>query len=204
MLRITRLCREKVNCFLSGGIDSAVSCAVLKELNFDVQPVFVKNWSVLEETGICQADEDLKSAKKVVEVLGVENKIEVIDAVKPYWNDVFEPFTSAAKMGHSLNPDILCNERIKFDVWRNILALRGLQGICATGHYLLNQKYDVRYDINLNPSLTSSGDSIEKADDENKCQLWFLSRVKPEILKNTIFPLALVFSNPKLYFNYFF
>jgi len=113
MLRLVSLRKFRVAVALSGGVDSAVAALLLKQQGHDVIGVHSRNWDSKDENGVCQADADFDSARRVAEHL----KIELVDinCVKEYWTEVFEPFLESTQNANSFNIDQLCNERIKFD-----------------------------------------------------------------------------------------
>ncbi|KAF2892139.1 hypothetical protein ILUMI_14034, partial [Ignelater luminosus] len=78
---------QKVVVGLSGGVDSAVATLLLKNKGYDVQAVFMQNWDIADETGVCKANEEYKDAAQVCDKLNVP--LHHVNFVKQYWNDVF-------------------------------------------------------------------------------------------------------------------
>ena len=97
---------------LSGGVDSSVSAALLKENGMHVTALFMKNWEEDDTNSFCAAAKDREDAQKVCDKLGIELK--TINFAAEYWDNVFEIFLSEYKEGRTPNPDILCNKEIKF------------------------------------------------------------------------------------------
>ena len=97
---------------LSGGVDSSVSAALLKENGMHVTALFMKNWEEDDTNSYCAAAKDREDAQKVCDKLGIELK--TINFAAEYWDNVFEIFLSEYKEGRTPNPDILCNKEIKF------------------------------------------------------------------------------------------
>lgn len=119
---------------LSGGVDSSVAAAVLKEQGHQVTGVFMRNWDTADEQGMetCPADADLESAKAVAEHIGIPL---VERGFEPeYWASVFEPFVSAYAEGRTPNPDIACNRHVKFGAFFQWCRAQGAEAV-ATGHY---------------------------------------------------------------------
>jgi len=119
---------------ISGGVDSSVAAAILKDQGHDVVGVYMKNWDSADEAGeaVCPHDADLKSARSVAGHLGVplvERSFEV-----QYWESVFEPFLSAYADGRTPNPDIACNRNVKFGSFFEWCVAEGAE-VVATGHY---------------------------------------------------------------------
>ena len=101
---------------LSGGVDSAVAGYLLKQQGYKVEAVFMQNWED-DNNSDCTSDNDLIDARNVSEQLSIPFR--VINFAKNYWQDVFEKFLDAHKMGYTPNPDILCNSEVKFKHFLN-------------------------------------------------------------------------------------
>ena len=172
---------KKVIIGMSGGVDSAVAAYLLKKQGYQVVGLFMRNWDSIANNDIlgnekinqeiCPQEQDYLDAKEAAKLIGI--KLERVDFIQEYWNDVFENFLHEYKNGRTPNPDILCNKYIKFDCMLNY-ALNQLQGdYLATGHYakIVNNK-------------------LYKADDLEKDQSYFLSQLNKKQLENVLFPLA--------------
>jgi tRNA-specific 2-thiouridylase len=103
---------KKIIVGLSGGVDSSVAAFLLLEKGFEVEALFMKNWDEDDEDEYCSASEDLADAQQVADQLGI--KLHTVNFSHEYWEDVFEHFLSEHKKGRTPNPDVLCNQRIKF------------------------------------------------------------------------------------------
>ena len=165
---------------LSGGVDSAVAAYLLKKQGHDVTCCFMRNWdSFLNDDvlgnntlndEVCPQEADYNDARSVAEALGL--KLERIDYIREYWDNVFKNFIDEYSKGRTPNPDILCNKYIKFDSFLRYAMDKGYDKI-ATGHYFksLENKY-------------------YKAHDLSKDQSYFLAQVAKEALDKCLFPLG--------------
>ena len=104
---------EKVLVALSGGVDSAVSAALLIENGYDVSGVYVRTWEYEDDLlGDCPGAQDLKDAKLVARTLGIS--FSVVNFIDFYQQNVVMPMVQGYKAGITPNPDILCNRVMKF------------------------------------------------------------------------------------------
>lgn len=105
-------------------------------LGYDVVGCFMRNWEKNEDddsTTKCTNDQDLEDANFVCKKLDI--KLHVVDFIREYWTNVFEPFLSDYQNGLTPNPDILCNKHVKFDALLKYCRERiGIESL-ATGHY---------------------------------------------------------------------
>lgn len=161
---------KKVYVGLSGGVDSSVTAALLVEQGYDVTGVYMKNWSKDLPGFPCPWKEDYQDAKRVAVKLGIPFKM--FDFEKEYFENVVKYMLEAYKNGLTPNPDIMCNQEIKFKLFYDAAREQGADYI-ATGHY----------------AGVEDG-RLLMADDQNKDQTYFLYRVTSESLKNTLFPLS--------------
>ena len=121
---------RKVFVGLSGGVDSAVSAALLKQQGFDVTGVFIKAWQ--PDFLPCTWREERRDAMKVAIELDIPFLF--LDFEGEYKKSVVDKMISEYKVGRTPNPDVLCNQEIKFGVfWKKAKEL-GADYI-ATGHY---------------------------------------------------------------------
>lgn len=142
----------------------------------------MKNWDENDEKGQCYGENEYADAKYVCKKLDIP--LFQVNFVKHYWNNVFQKFLEDYKAGLTPNPDILCNQKIKFNIFYDYSKkIHKADGI-ATGHYART---------NLGPFLISNGTENVKllqARDKFKDQTFFLSGINQDALKNTIFPLG--------------
>ncbi|HET9850476.1 MAG TPA: tRNA-specific 2-thiouridylase [Candidatus Saccharimonadales bacterium] len=123
---------RKVYVGLSGGVDSSVSAALLHEQGYEVVGVYMKNWSQDLPGAPCPWKEDYQDAKRVAVQLGIEFKM--FDFEKQYKQKVVDYMLAEFKAGRTPNPDIMCNQEIKFKLFLDT-ALEDGADLIATGHY---------------------------------------------------------------------
>ncbi|KAB0804218.1 hypothetical protein PPYR_01188 [Photinus pyralis] len=168
---------------ISGGVDSAVTSLFLKNKGYNVEGVFMQNWDIRDETGVCKSDEDYKDASVICEKLGIP--LLRVNFVKQYWNEVFCDLLKEYETGHTPNPDVLCNRYVKFDAFYHYAREDLNADAIATGHYARTNfgPYLEYYKPNEDVHLL-------KAMDERKDQTLFLCQVKQKALRKTMFPLG--------------
>ncbi|KAB8121942.1 MAG: tRNA-specific 2-thiouridylase MnmA [Candidatus Phytoplasma cynodontis] len=176
--------KKKVIIGLSGGVDSSVAAFLLKKKGFEVEGIFMRNWdsslnndikgNYFINNYICPQEKDFQDALNVAKQLNI--KCHRIDFIKEYWEKVFLSFLEKIKQNLTPNPDVLCNNQIKFLAFLKYAKVFNPDYI-AMGHYA-----QITYKKNQ-PILT-------KALDTNKDQTYFLSQLKIEQLRKIIFPLG--------------
>jgi tRNA-specific 2-thiouridylase len=120
---------------LSGGVDSAVSAALLKHAGAVVTGVFIKGWY---PPGMpCTWSTDRRDAMRVAARLHIP--FETLDASAEYKREVIDYLLREYKLGRTPNPDVMCNREIKFGVFYRYALSRGADYI-ATGHYRSGDK----------------------------------------------------------------
>lgn len=155
---------------MSGGVDSSVTAALLKEQGYTVVGVYMKNWTKDLPGFECPWKEDFQDAKRVAVQLGIDFK--VFDFETEYRHKVVDYMIAEYKAGRTPNPDIMCNQEIKFKLFLET-ALEDGADLVATGHY----------------ARVKNGQLLT-AKDDNKDQTYFLYRVTEDALKKTLFPLG--------------
>ena len=155
---------------MSGGVDSSVSAALLVDQGYDVTGVYMKNWTHDLLGFVCSWEDDFKDAKTVAVQLNIPLK--VFDFEHEYRQAVVNYMISAYQQGLTPNPDIMCNQEIKFKLFLQTALDQGVD-LIATGHYA--RTHDSR---------------LYKATDSNKDQSYFLYRVSQQALSKTLFPIG--------------
>src|ERR1700733_15823721 len=97
---------------MSGGVDSSVTALLLKQQDYDVHGLFMKNWEEDDTENYCAASQDVADANAVCDRIGIT--LHTINFAAEYWEHVFEYFLKEYREGRTPNPDILCNKEIKF------------------------------------------------------------------------------------------
>ena len=117
---------------MSGGVDSSVSALLLKQQGYRVVGVYMKNWSQDLPSMQCPWAEDLSDAKRIAVKLDLD--FEVWDFEQTYKQKVVDYMLTEFKKGRTPNPDIICNQEIKFKLFYQTALKKGADFI-ATGHY---------------------------------------------------------------------
>lgn len=159
---------------MSGGVDSSVAAALLKEQGYNVIGLFMQNWEEDDENGVCTAVSDYEDVKRVCNLLKIPYY--TVNFSKEYLDRVFSYFLEEYKCGRTPNPDVLCNREIKFGPFLEYAKSLGADYI-ATGHYAKVEK-------------VAGKTHLLKAKDTNKDQTYFLNQLSQEQLKDVLFPLA--------------
>lgn len=166
--------KSRVIVGLSGGVDSSVAALLLLEQGYDVHGVFMKNWEDSYEPGYCTAGEDLEDAGDVCETLGIP--LHKVNFTTEYRDRVFHYFLEEYRRGRTPNPDILCNQEIKFKAFLDYAYELGADFI-ATGHYARRILYNGRQ-------------HLLKGIDTHKDQSYFLYTLGQRQLAKTLFPVG--------------
>ena len=158
---------------ISGGVDSAVSAALLKDAGHDVHALFMRNWEG-DEDDYCTAAQDLQDARKVCEDLGIP--LHTVNFSADYRDRVFRHFLDELAAGRTPNPDVACNREIKFGVCFEHAQRLGAEWF-ATGHY-------------AQTSVGPHGTRLLRGFDRGKDQSYFLHTVPGAMLSRTLFPIG--------------
>jgi tRNA-specific 2-thiouridylase len=155
---------------LSGGVDSSVSAALLKQKGYNVVGVYMKNWTQDVAGVACPWKQDLADARAAAAVIDIPFK--VFDFQAEYKQHVVDIMVAEYHAGRTPNPDVMCNAHIKFDLFLRTALADGAD-LIATGHY----------------ARVENG-RLYAAADTGKDQTYFLYRVTPQALERTLFPMA--------------
>jgi tRNA-specific 2-thiouridylase len=157
---------------LSGGVDSAVSAARLLAAGHEVVGVFIKVWH--PDFLVCNWEQERIDAMRVAAFLKIP--FLTCDAEAAYRDRVAEIFIAEYARGRTPNPDILCNQVVKFGAFLEFARAQGADAI-ATGHYA--RRLD-----------TQTGTELHRGADPNKDQSYFLWSLSSDQLKAAYFPVG--------------
>lgn len=161
---------KKVYVGMSGGVDSSLTAALLKEQGYEVTGIYMKNWSQDLPGFVCPWKEDYQDAKRVAVQLDIDFKL--YDFETEYRRRVVDYMTSKYQAGRTPNPDIMCNQEVKFKLFLDT-ALEDGADMIATGHYARVQNGQLLTGV-----------------DKNKDQAYFLYRVTEAALRKSLMPIG--------------
>jgi tRNA-specific 2-thiouridylase len=180
---------------MSGGVDSSVAAALLKQQGFSVVGVFMKNWSEeIDGVTYCTAEQDFLDMRAVCQHLDIPYY--TFNFEKEYKKRVLDYFFAEYRAGRTPNPDVMCNKEVKFDLFLKKCLSLGADFI-ATGHY-------AQVISSGHPKLGSGpshkipqrvrNDDIRyqmlKGNDPIKDQTYFLYNLTQGQLAKTLFPVG--------------
>ena len=168
---------KRVLVAMSGGVDSSVAAAILKEQGFDVIGATMKIWpkelcGTHKERSCCSL-RDVEDARRVCDALNIRHY--VLNFEKVFQKEVIDYFTREYMTGRTPNPCIVCNEKVKFgSLLRKAEALEC--DFIATGHYAR---------IGRNGFCR-----LRESSDKAKDQSYVLAMLTEKQLRKTLFPLG--------------
>ena len=169
---------RRVAVAMSGGIDSSLSAAILKDAGFDIVGVTMHLWDADPCTGAedgCTGNNAVRDARLVAEDLGIPHH--AFDLREEFEQEVVSNFAETYLAGRTPNPCVRCNRYIKWGALRRKAAELGC-GLIATGHYARIARF------------TDSTHALVTGSDPAKEQSYFLWGLGPDDLAATIFPLG--------------
>ncbi len=184
----------KIAVLISGGVDSSVALRLLKDEGHDLTAFYLKIWleDELSYLGSCPWEEDLEYVRKVCKEADVP--LEVISMQKEYWDKVVKYTIKECRVGRTPNPDIFCNQMIKFGSFYDKID-SSFEKV-ATGHYA-----QISLKCECPPVPVRTGESqvcdhkdcyflLKKAPDPVKDQTYFLSHLSQDQLSRAMFPIG--------------
>ena len=159
---------KKVYVGISGGVDSSLSAAFLKEQGYDVTGVFIKVWQ--PDFVECTWKEDRLDAMRVASQLDIP--FVTLDLEKEYKEGVIDYMIDEYKNGRTPNPDVMCNRQVKFGAFWKWAKAQGADYV-ATGHYVI-----------------TDGKNLIVSKDKNKDQSYFLWTLTQHDLEHILFPIG--------------
>ncbi|MFA6177594.1 MAG: tRNA 2-thiouridine(34) synthase MnmA [Candidatus Paceibacterota bacterium] len=180
---------------LSGGVDSAVSAALLKKQGYEVVGVFIKTWH--PDFLVCNEEEERMDAMRVAAALDIP--FLTFDFEDVYKKEVADYMISEYKLGRTPNPDVMCNKEVKFGAFLKKAISMGADFV-ATGHYAQDKKiipfHGSHSILNMaDRALVASTEKgisfyLAKGEDSSKDQSYFLWTLRQEQLKKILFPIG--------------
>jgi tRNA-specific 2-thiouridylase len=180
---------------LSGGVDSAVSAALLKNGGYEVVGVFIKTWH--PDFLICNEEEERRDAMRVAAHLDIP--FLTFDLEDVYKKEVADYMIREYKMGRTPNPDVMCNKEVKFGAFLRKAFSMGADFV-ATGHYATSSRQLLSHGSHSNLNMVNESNiayaeestalSLIKGKDPAKDQSYFLWTLRQEQLEKILFPIG--------------
>ena len=167
--------KKRVLVAMSGGVDSSVAALLMKRRGYEVIGAFMKNWSdTKNKFGKCAWKEERKSAMKIAARLNIP--LITLDFEKQYRKEIVKEMFNSYKKGITPNPDIDCNQKIKFPLlWKAAEKIKA--EFIVTGHYARIKKQSKKH-------------KLLRGKDETKDQSYFLYRLSQKDLEHSLFPIG--------------
>lgn len=166
--------KKRIVVAMSGGVDSTTVAALLKEQGHEVIGITMQLLDYKDAEGGCCSLDHVIDARRVAQELDIPHY--VVNFIDSFKELVLKDYVEKYEAGKTPIPCVLCNQHVKFD----LLLKRALElgaDYLATGHYAKITNGDGTYSLN-------------KADDENKDQTYFLYTLKQKELSKLMFPLG--------------
>ena len=161
---------------MSGGVDSSVAAYLLQQQGYEIIGLFMKNWSdnSVFSGHNCPWQQDQADARQVAALLKIP--LYTLNFEQEYRTRVVDYFLAEYQQGRTPNPDIKCNQEIKFKVFFAAAEDLGVDYI-AFGHYARVKHF-------------SRHSELYKGVDSNKDQSYFLYSIDQSALQKTLFPIG--------------
>jgi len=158
---------------MSGGVDSSVAAALVRDAGHDVVGATMKLWGGDSDSGCCSVS-DVEDARRVAQQLGIDHH--VFNFTDDFERDVVDPYVDAHARGRTPNPCVECNRHLKFGRFLRRALHLGFDAI-ATGHYARIE-------------AVPRGWQLRRAVDPEKDQSYVLSMLGQTELARTLLPLG--------------
>lgn len=162
---------------LSGGVDSSVAAYLLKKQGYNVEGAYIQVWSAKDYLSECPWQEDIEAASSAADAIGIPFRS--IHLEDEYKKRVVEYMVDGYRRGITPNPDVMCNQEIKFGAFLEWTMKQDAEYM-ATGHYarkLQITNYKLAY-------------KLLKGKDKNKDQSYFLYTLTQQKLARILFPIG--------------
>jgi len=169
--------KQKVVVAMSGGVDSSVAAALLKQQGYEVTGMMLRLWSEpgKEESNRCCTPDAMAQARRVAGILDIP--FYVIDAKDVFKETVLQYFLDGYARGETPNPCLMCNRQIRWTFLLNHALALGAE-FMATGHYVRRQTAD------------DGRCELLRAVDHSKDQSYVLHVLKQHQLAHALFPVG--------------
>jgi tRNA-specific 2-thiouridylase len=162
---------------MSGGVDSSVSAALLRDAGYEVVGAMMRFWPDQKRVSTfdsCCSPDAAYEARRVADHLGLP--FYLLDYREVFEENIVRPFVDEYRQGRTPNPCVLCNSKVKFDHLVKKARMLGCDFV-ATGHYV--QRVD-----------TERGPEFHRGRDPKKDQTYFLWGTPRDALERVLFPVG--------------
>ena len=181
--------KKRVFVGLSGGVDSAVSAALLKKEGYEVVGVFIKTWH--PDFIACNEEKERLDSMRVAASLDIP--FLTLDLEEVYKTEVADYMIREYKAGRTPNPDVMCNKEVKFGAFLRWALEKGADYV-ATGHYAQKQNCSIFFSGPRKKSPDRSKNTeqfcLMQGRDPSKDQSYFLWTLGQDQLSKILFPVG--------------